>query len=260
MYMKFLEYGDPNKKCIILIHGFQSPYQIYEDYISHYSRDFHIIVPILTGHDPEIQEDFQSFEQCAKELETFYMERYGTKVYAVYGMSMGGVLACQLWERRQLQIHRLILDSSPLLSYNRLICNVLTKQYLKMTHKAQNRDEKTLQRAVRSIIRKEQLDYFLTLLDHMSDTTIINCIEAVSRYSLSKDINTPNTYIYYFYGDKVNELLCRKVAKFLKKHYAHSTTICLSNKGHCEDALLYPDVHIKRLDHILYEDKEYFID
>lgn len=253
--MKFLEYGDPNKKCIILLHGFQSPYQIYDDYIDHYSDDFHIIVPILTGHDPETTEDFRSFELCAKELEEYYINRFGTEVYAIYGMSMGGVLACQLWERKQLQIQRLILESSPLLSYNRFVCNVLIKQYLKITHKAQNRDEKTLHQAIHSIVKEEQLDDFLRLLDHMSDTTIINCIKAVSRYSLPMTIDTPNTYIYYFYGSKINELLCRSVARFLKKHYEHSTIICLSNKGHCEDALLHPNIHMKRLDHILYENK-----
>ncbi len=51
--MEILEFGDKSKRKIILIHGFQSPYQVWDKYIKHYENKFHIIVPILPGHNPE---------------------------------------------------------------------------------------------------------------------------------------------------------------------------------------------------------------
>lgn len=55
----------------------------------------------------------------------------------------------------------------------------------------------------------------------------------------------------YFYGSKINEILFRKVAHYLKKNYQNTTTICLKGKGHCEDALINPEEHIKTLNKVL---------
>ena len=59
--MEILEFGDKNKRKLVLIHGFQSPYQIWNPYIEHYKKDFYIIVPILPGHNPNQKDDFVSF-------------------------------------------------------------------------------------------------------------------------------------------------------------------------------------------------------
>ncbi len=47
--MEILEYGNPKQDKIILIHGFESPYQIWDDYVKYYKNDYCVIVPILTG-------------------------------------------------------------------------------------------------------------------------------------------------------------------------------------------------------------------
>lgn len=49
--MRILEYGNINNPTIMLVHGFESPYQIWIDYIEHYKENYHILVPILPGHD-----------------------------------------------------------------------------------------------------------------------------------------------------------------------------------------------------------------
>lgn len=36
--MQILEYGNPELEKIILIHGFESPYQVWNDYIEHYQE------------------------------------------------------------------------------------------------------------------------------------------------------------------------------------------------------------------------------
>ena len=48
-----------------------------------------------------------------------------------------------------------------------------------------------------------------------------------------------------------HEILFRKVAHYLKKNYQNTTTICLKGKGHCEDALINPEEHIKTLNKVL---------
>ena len=62
--MEILEFGDRNKRKIIFIHGFQCPYQIWEKYIEHYQKDYHIIIPIMPGHNPKKQEKFQAVKEA----------------------------------------------------------------------------------------------------------------------------------------------------------------------------------------------------
>lgn len=119
--MKVLEFGDKLKRKIILIHGFQMPYQIWNNYINHYKNDFHVVVPIMPGHYPNHTKEFTSFSKLEKEFANYYIANYGREVYAIYAMSMGGVLAATLWQSNRLKIEKIIFDSSPLIPANYFI-------------------------------------------------------------------------------------------------------------------------------------------
>ncbi|MGN0346643.1 MAG: hypothetical protein ACI4DU_05085 [Lachnospiraceae bacterium] len=49
--MQILEYGNPELEKVIFIHGFESPYQIWDEYIECYKEKYCVIVPILPGHN-----------------------------------------------------------------------------------------------------------------------------------------------------------------------------------------------------------------
>jgi len=249
--MEILEFGNKENKKIILIHGFQSPYQVWNEYIEYYKNKYHIIVPILTGHNPNEKEDFISFDNVVKEIEDYYISKYGNDVYAIYGMSMGGVVTAQLWQNKRLNAEKIIMESSPLMSSGKFMSKMLTNTYLMLTHKTQQRDKKVVEQAVGSIISRDKLDVFLEMMDSMSDETIINYLKAVRKYKLPNNINTPNTNVYYYYGTKINEMLAKKTAKYIKKNYPNSNIICFNGKGHCENSLLNPNEMIKELDKIL---------
>lgn len=249
--MEVLEFGDKGKRRIILIHGFQSPYQVWEKYIKHYESQFHIMVPILPGHNPKQIEDFTSFEKAADELENYYIPKYGKEVYAIYGMSMGGVLTAALWKRNRLCIDKLIFDGSPIVSINGFMKKMMTSFYMDITKKTQRRDRKTLEQAKKSIISKDCFEPFLEVLDNMTDETIKNCIGDISSFHVTSDINTPNTEIYFYHGTAPNEMLAKKSAKYLAKHYPKVNVKCFKGRGHCELALLYPDMMIDELKQIL---------
>ncbi len=246
--MRILEYGNINNPVIMLIHGFLSPYQIWSDYIEHYKKSYRVIIPVLPGHDVLEKSDFISFETAAKEIEDYCVSKSISHIYAVYGMSMGGVLASCLWKNKRLVFDKIIFESSPLLSFNKIVTKTLTKHYLSITHKARQRDEKVLRKAVNSMVTEEMLEVFLELLDNISDTTIINYLRGVGEFNFPRDIYTPNTQIVYFYGGKINEFIFSNTAKYIEKNYKNAVSICLKGKGHCEDALLDPNVWITQLD------------
>lgn len=251
--MKILEFGDMSKRKIILIHGFQTPWQVWSKYIEYYKNDFHIIVPIMSGHNPDEKEDFISFFTEAKKIEDYIIPRYGKYIYVVYGMSMGGVLTAMLWQNKKLNFDKVIFDGSPLVSLNSFIKNFMKKFYLDITHKTQQRDNKTVEQATKGIISEDNLDNFLNVLDNMSDVTVRNSIDSIADFKLKQDIGTPNTVVYFFHGTASNEMLAKKSAKYVRKHYPTTVVKCFKGKFHCENALFYPEIVIAELDMIFNE-------
>ena len=248
--MKILEFGDKSKRKLILVHGFQSPWQVWEKYIEYYEKDFHVIVPIISGHNQEVKEDFVSIFEDAKELEEYVISRYGNAVYAIFGMSMGGSLAATLWQNQRLRFEKVIFDGSPLVSESGFLKRFTQHFYLDVTHKAQRRDQKTLRQA-NAICPKEHMDSFIKILDNMSDTTIQNCLSAIADFKLCCDIDTPETKLYYFHGTSMNEMWAKKSARYLKKHYPVTEIKCFKGKEHCENSLFDPKYMISELDEIL---------
>lgn len=248
--MKILEFGDTTKRKLLLIHGFQSPWQVWNQYIDYYKKDFHIIVPVMSGHNPEEKEDFISFEAEAKEIEDYIIPRYGKDMYAVYGMSMGGVLTATLWQNQKLVFEKVIFDGSPLVSFNGLMRRFMKKFYLDITHKSQQRDKKTVEQATKVIISEDNLDNFLNVLDSMSDVTVKNSIDSVAAFQLRTDIGTPSTMVYFFHGTAPNEMFAKKSAQYVQKYYPATSVKCFKGKFHCENALFHPEVIIAELDKI----------
>lgn len=248
--MKILEFGDVGKRKLLLIHGFQCPWQVWNKYIEYYKKEFHIIVPIMSGHNPEVKEEFISFKADAKEIEDYVLSRYGKDIYAIYGMSMGGVLTATLWQNNRLSFEKVIFDGSPLVSYNRFMKNFMKKFYIDITHKSQQRDKKTVEQATKVIISEENLENFLAVLDNMSDITVENSIDGIADFKLNQSISTPNTMVYFFHGTAFNEMLAKKSAKYVRKYYPTTVVKCFKGKFHCENALFNPEIMIEELDKI----------
>ena len=248
--MKILEFGDTSKRKIILIHGFQCPWQVWNKYIEYYKNKFHIIVPIMSGHNPEVKDDFISFASDAKEIEEYIISRYGKEIYAVYGMSMGGVLTATLWQNNRLSFDKVIFDGSPLVSCNAFMKIFMKKFYVDITHKSQQRDKKTVEQATKVIISEDNLEDFLKVIDNISDVTVENSIDGIANFKLSQSINTLDTAVYFFHGTAANEMLAKKSAKYVRKHHPNTTVKCFKGKFHCENALFHPEIMIAELDKI----------
>ena len=185
-----------------------------------------------------------------KEIEDYILSRYGKEIYAVYGMSMGGVLTAMLWQNKRLTFDKVIFDGSPLVSYNKLMKVFMKKFYIDITHKSKQRDKKTVEQATKVIIPEDNLEYFLEVLDNMSDVTVGNSIDGIADFKLSQSINTPNTVVYFFHGTAFNEMLAKKSAKYVKKYYPTTIVKCFKGKFHCENALFNPEIMITELDKI----------
>ena len=166
-------------------------------------------------------------------------------------MSMGGVLTATLWQNNKLSFDKVIFDGSPLVSYNAFLKGFMKKFYIDITHKSQQRDKKTVEQATKVIISEDNLEYFLEVLDNMTDVTVENSIEGIADFKLRPSINTPNTTVYFFHGTAFNEMLAKKSAKYVGKYYPTTVIKCFKGKFHCENALFNPEIMISEFDKIL---------
>ncbi len=66
-------------------------------------------------------EDFISFSETAEEFESYSISKYGRDVFAVYAMSMGGVLSVTLWQNGRLKNRKPDFDGSRLQLFNRFV-------------------------------------------------------------------------------------------------------------------------------------------
>ena len=233
--MEILEFGNKDNKKIILIHGFQLIWQFWEKHIEYFKNDYHVIVPIVSGHSQNKKEIFTSFEETAKEIEDYCINNFGDNIYAIFGMSMGGLVAAKLLQNRKLKIQKVIFDGSPLVSYNKFMRKMFTKFYLDVTHKSQARDKKTLENAKKNgLVPNGKNEEFLKLMDNLTDQTIINFIAASSKYKLPNNIDLNDTELYYYHGTKMNETLAKQTSRYIKKWYPKAKVKCFRGAGHCE--------------------------
>lgn len=234
--MKFHTFGDRDNPKIILLHGVMTPWQMWDIQIESYMTKYYVIVPALNGHQEDSESEFHSVEHEALEIEKYCIENYHNEIYSVMGVSMGGIIAFHLWKRNKLNIHHIVMDGSPLVSYSRILAKFMTKNYLDILHKSKERHPKTMENFSKYFLPKRHLESFLRIADNMSDETIINMINSVSR-DMPMDRTHSGQGMLYLHGTALNEILAKKTAKKLKKTYPQAEIVALKGDAHCHKAL-----------------------
>lgn len=66
------------------------------------------------------------------------------------------------------------------------------------------------------------------------------------RYSIISNLN------FHINGTAMNEMLAKKSAKYVKKHYPKAVVKCFKGKAHCENSIFNPEYMITELDNCFY--------
>lgn len=248
--MRFHTFGDIGAPVIVLIHGVLTPWQIWEHQIAHFKEHFRVIVVSLDAHEEEAASEFVSVQDEAEKIENYIIDGCGGKVFAVCGLSMGGVIAHQLWANRAIGIERLVMDGAPLKPMPKLMIKIMTGNYLKIIASSKQREPKTLEAFKRDFLPERFLDSFLKIADNMSESSVRNMVASACSNALRTDLNH-DTKLLYIHGTKGNETVSRKVGKLVKKHYPAARVICFDGYKHCEAAIYQPEKWLMYVDEFL---------
>ena len=66
------DFGEKNKDVLVMFHPLGVWWDIFEYVIPELSNHFHVIIPAIPGHDPEVPlRDFSSVEEISEEIENW---------------------------------------------------------------------------------------------------------------------------------------------------------------------------------------------
>lgn len=249
--MRFHTFGNIDNRKMILVHGVLTPWQIWNDAIEHFSKNYFVIVPALDGHIEEEVSEYISVDDEAKKITSYVLDNYGEDIFAICGLSMGGAITYKIFESRRLNIQNVIMDGAPLLPLGKLPIWFMTKSYISIVHKSKKRDDKVIESFKKNFLPEKYLDSYLKFADTMSDNTIINMLNSVFRVAILESDNIDNSRIMFLHGTKGNEVVSAKAAKLMKEIYPQTVVKCFKGYAHAELAIYHSDEWIKTVDEFI---------
>ncbi|MBQ9947591.1 MAG: alpha/beta hydrolase [Oscillospiraceae bacterium] len=248
--MNFHVFGNESSPVIVLIHGVLTPWQIWGKQIEHFSESYRVIAVALDAHEEERPSEFLSIEDEAEKIEDYIMDNCGGEVFAVCGLSMGGVIAHQIWRNGVIGMKKLIMDGAPLKTIPKIALKIMTSNYLTIIRKSKKRDPKTLENFKKQFLPERFLDSYLKIADNMSDQSVRNIVSAAMSHDLCADIKS-DTDVLFIHGTKGNEVISAKVGKLIKKYYPESRVHCFKGYLHCEATIYKPEEWLNVVEELL---------
>jgi hypothetical protein len=246
--MRILEFGDKQKAKIILIHGLNIPWQMWVEEITIYSKEYHVIVPVLSGHDIEQNLPFISITEEAEQVKKFVIEKYGKSVYMIIGMSMGAAIALSAVSDGNLQTEYLVFDSGVFVSTNPLLLQINNKMELSYINKTKARNAKTLKQL--NIVYGEKLaPYYIAMVDDaMTTENFLAAAHSIGTFTFPKQLKLPNTKIIAFHGTVLMEIQAKKSAKYLKQYFPQAYIKVFQGNQHGELSVNQPKKFVEEIE------------
>lgn len=189
-------------------------------------------------------------EDEAIQIERYIKENLNGAVYALCGLSMGGLIAANIFMRNSSKINYLILDGAPLQKMPAILVQAMTRQYLSIIQKAKRRDRKVIRNFKKNFLQEKFLPHFLNFVDFMTDSSVKNMVYSVGQGLEIKAYHT-DTKILFLHGTKVNEIISRKLAKKLRKFYPTMQERSFQGYMHAELAICHQKQWIKEIEQFI---------
>jgi pimeloyl-ACP methyl ester carboxylesterase len=243
--MEFKEFGEQDKPVILLIHGFCMPWNVWQPQIGAFSKEYHVIVPALEGHEDQNQTTFTSVENNSNQI-LDYLEKHNYKeIFAICGLSLGGAVTVHILALNRLVIQKAIIDAgiTPLhaskikeawIVYRDLFRTCLARKNKKILELAFSPKDYS----------QSSVDGMYKILQHISNTTVKNVFYSVDTYQLPKDFSSVQTEIRYWYGTK-EEKEIKRDAEFVTNAFPNAKIRVFQGLGHGQLCLGNPDLYLK---------------
>lgn len=242
--MQVHEFIEGNKPIMVLIHGVLTPWQIWTPQITAFKERYNIYAIALNAHTVENSSEFVSVPAEAEEIIQYFQNHNIHTIDVLCGISLGGKIAHEIWKSGKLNIRNLIMDGAPLVSCPKFAINIMINNYKNIIHKSKARDAKVIENFKKYFLPEKYLDSYLKIADFMTDKSIENIVNSVFTGGKIEGVKKQSR-ILFIHGTKGNEVLSKKAANLMKKHYPVTEIICFKGDAHCYKAIYEPEKWIE---------------
>lgn len=245
--MQIHTFGDKNNKVVMLIHGMLTPWQMWQDAIAYFEKDYYVVVPELDAHTQHEVSHYKSVEDEADKIKEYIKENLDGKVYMLCGLSMGGRIAATIAKDKSLMIGRLVLDGAPLKKMPGILVSIMKSSYKSIIKKSKARDKKIIESCKKDFLPEDKIMDFLAIADKMEDASIDNILESVfSDFEYVK--YNSDMKILFMHGTKGNESVSMKCAAMMKKVNPQTVIKCYKGYAHARLACFEQQKWIKEVE------------
>ena len=245
--MKFVEYGSTQNETVIFLHGGGLAPWNYYDEAERLQERFHIIIPILDGHNGS-DTDFTSTENNADEIISYVDENFHGNIFMICGLSLGGQILTEILAKRKDICKYAIIESTlvipmkityafiqPIFS----ICYPLIKKcwFARLQFKTLHIKESLFEDYYRdsAAISKENMLAFL---------------KANSDYKLKDSVKESLARVLILVGSKESRIM-KKSAEVLYEQIPNATLEVLSGYYHGDLGINHASEYIQKIDDLI---------
>ncbi|MDO5738059.1 MAG: hypothetical protein Q4P65_02250 [Eubacteriales bacterium] len=199
--MKILQYGLGKPQTILLIQGSCMHVEMMAEAIELLQDKYHLLVPVLPGHERHNRRDFPHLEEATRELEADLLELGYRQVTAAYGLSMGGCMLIKMADHGQIEMGKIILDGAITpYHYPQFINKLILMRdlvFVKFFQKNRRLGKKLI---VKYGYTEKTAEDFYNSLQMMSNRSLKNIFYGCNNYQLERGY-FPESEAYFLYGE-----------------------------------------------------------
>ena len=241
--MKFISYGNRNKKSILFIHGLASTADQCFKPLMPYLQDYFVIFCELDGHYGTNPKDLISMEETIDSIESYILNEMSGSVYGICGFSMGATIAVELIGRGNISTSRVLLDGAITAELG-LMARPLTCAFIIGTIRIKNK--KPISKfLLDNIMGKDNLSVIEMVYPQISKTTIKNACKFIYHYKPPKNLTKFSNPVMFWRGSE--EPIPEKSENILREYFPQMETEVFEGMGHGQFLHEHPQEYTEKL-------------
>ena len=248
--MMIHEYGTENEKKVLFIAtAALEPYWAFQRQAETLGADYHVYAVAADGHDGQ-PGDFISVEKTVSDMTEELKRRGVTKLYAAYGLSMGGAIIIRFLATSGIPVERAVIDGGILpYTYPKWVCKLIhVGDFIAMRSVTKSRKLLELVAPPEKYTAegnnpKEEYDDLMGFYKTYSNKTISNVFWSANNYELPHPAPKLDTKIEYWYGEHEKKARKNDMA-YIKSYFDGVSFRQIVGMEHGELVM----VHLKQFD------------
>ena len=240
------EFGEANPRKLLFFPCTAERWTSFEDSVKLLAKEYHVMLVMPDGHEPQEKKDFTSVEQTVDETVAWLRARSIRSLDALYGLSMGGGMAMHLIACGKFPVKRVLVDAGTApYTYPRWICKIIcVRDFLMM--KALVASRRLLEAGFpperftpEGYDAKEVYDEIQQYLKTYSNRTIWNIFWSANNYSVPEKAPETETEMLFWVGEDEWGSRFRDL-KWAKRYFPRMKVRTIPKMAHAEYCMIHP--------------------